>query len=420
MTSNTPTSEATVNAEQLRTLIKAFRLVSVSLDLRETLRGILRAVKKLITYDAAGIYVFDPLTKSLRGYEVIGYETDITQTEPFYAGKGIIGRVLETGKGVVVQDVTTDPYYIRAREETQSELAAPIVGSGDRIIGVINLESDLPRAYTETDLQLLKMFASMVAVAIEKAHLHKQLVETRRLEYELQVASQVMEKLMPDHPPQIDNFSICGRSVASEAVGGDYFDFIDVGDGRWGIVIADVAGKGIPAALIMASFRAYLHALLGNDFSLRGVFARLNRLLLKGEEGRHFVTAFFAELDSVERRVFYVNAGHNPPLFIRPDEPAQLLSRGGIPLGIFESTTYSEDIVYFRPGDTLILYTDGVTEATNDRGELFGLKRLENLARQHRGASAQELCHLIVDEVKAFADPERRSDDFTIVVVRAL
>ncbi|MBI3949433.1 MAG: SpoIIE family protein phosphatase [Acidobacteria bacterium] len=419
-TSEAVLAQTTLHEDQLRTLIAAFRLVSVSLDQKEILGGILRAAKKLISYDAAGIFVFDPVTRTLRGHELIGYESGIIRAEMCCSQKGgIIGRVLETGAGVVVRDVSTDPDYIRAREETQSELAAPIIGSGDVTIGVINLESDLPHAYTEIDLQLLQMFAGMVAVAIEKANLHRELVEKRRLEYELRVASQLMGMLMPTCPPEVKNFSICGRSVPSAAVGGDYFDFIDVGDGRWGLVIADVSGKGIPAALIMASFRAYLQALVSNDFSLRGVFYRLNRLLMKTTEARHFVTAFFARFDPEERRIFYVNAGHNPPLLIRPGEPPQVLSRGGIPLGIFDSVAYTEDVAYFHQGDILVMYTDGITESTDAAGRVFGLQQLVSLVRTHAEESAGEICQKIVQEVQHFSAPDGPADDLTIVVVRA-
>jgi len=156
-TENAVLTEAVVHEDQLRTLINAFRLVSVSLDLKETLHGILMAVQKLIPYDAAGVFVFDPGSVSLRGFEVIGYQTELTQTASVCCGKGIIGHVLETGKGVVVSDVSRDPHYIRAREQTQSELAAPLIGSGGRAIGVINLESNLPHAYDHADLQLLEM-----------------------------------------------------------------------------------------------------------------------------------------------------------------------------------------------------------------------------------------------------------------------
>jgi serine phosphatase RsbU (regulator of sigma subunit) len=419
-TSEAALTSTTLHEDQLRTLITAFRLVSVSLDLEENLQGILKAAKKLINYDAAGIFVVDPVTKTLRGHELVGHQMDITLTENCCSAKGIVGRVLETGAGVVVPDVSMDPDYIRVRAGTRSELAAPIVGSGDKTIGVINLESDQPHAYCAIDLELLQMFASMVAVAIEKVNLHKELLEKRRLEYELRVASQVMEMLMPSGPPQVKDFGICGRSIPSAAVGGDYFDFIEGTDGRWELVIADVSGKGIPAALIMASFRAYLHALITNDFSLRGVFHRLNRLLMKTTETRHFVTAFFARFDPEERRIFYVNAGHNPPLLIRPGEPTQLLSRGGVPLGIFDSATYSEDIVYFKPGDTLVMYTDGITDATNADGKIFGLQGLEDLVRQHWEESASQLCHRIVEEIQEFSAPDGLTDDLTIVVVRAM
>lgn len=413
-------TETTLREDQLRALITAFRLVSVSLDQTEVLRGILKAAKKLIDYDAAAIFVFDPATKTLRGQESIGYEIDMSDPTICCSEKGIIGRVMETGVGEVVPDVSIDPDYIRARPSTQSELAAPIMGSGDRTIGVINLESDRLHAYEQLDLQLLKMFASMVAVAIEKTELHRELMEKRRLEYELTVASQLVEMLMPHRPPEVRNFDICGRSIPSAAVGGDYFDFIDAGDGRWGLVIADVSGKGIPAALMMATFRAYLHAMISNDFSLRGVFSRLNRLMLKTTEGRHFVTAFFARFDPEERRCFYINAGHNPPLLVRAGETVKPLPRSGLPLGLFDDVFHSEDLLTFQPGDMLVLYTDGVTDATNLHGQMFGLARLISLVSQQSDTEAPRLCERIIEDVKAFSAPESLSDDLTVVVIRAV
>lgn len=406
--------------DKLQALIETFRLVSVSLDLGETLHGILEAVKTMIPYSAAGIFVFDPETKLLHGYEVIGYDRALFEAEPIGYGRGIVGHVMQTGRGVVVADVNRDPHYLRVRDQTRSELAAPLIGSGGAMIGVINLESDTPNAYSESDLELLSMFASLAAIAIEKANLHAQLVEKRRLESELRIARQVMEALMPAGPPTVRNFQIAGTMIPSAEVGGDYYDFIEVADGRTGIIIADVSGKGIPAALIMATFRAYLHALLGNDFALRSVFHRLNDLLMRSLEERHFVTAFYGELDREGRRMFYLNAGHNPPLLVRRGEPVRLLTTGGIPLGVLKRARYSEDIVYFSPGDTLILYTDGVTEAENTEGEPYGLHRLESIVRQNLSLDAGALCDTIIEDVRRHEADDRQSDDVTLIVIRAL
>jgi sigma-B regulation protein RsbU (phosphoserine phosphatase) len=170
----------------------------------------------------------------------------------------------------------------------------------------------------------------------------------------------------------------------------------------------------------MATFRASLHALLGNDFALRAVFSRLNRLLLEITRDRHFVTAFYGELDAEGRRMFYLNAGHNPPLLIRDGEPVKLLSTGGIPLGILKTATFSEDIVYFLPGDSLILYTDGITEAENAEGEPYGVHRLEQVVRRNLRRSAAELCEAIIEDVRQHAEADARSDDLTVVVVRAV
>ncbi len=406
--------------ERWHTLIHTFRLVSISLDLSEILQGILRAVKQLIPYDAAGVFIFDPSTGLLHGYETVGYPESLAHAGPLHCCEGIVGHVLHTSRGRVVPDVTMDPYYIQVRAETRSELAAPLIGSGGKTIGVINLESDKPNAYNEADLELLTLFANVVAIAIEKAHLHQEMLEKRRLESELRIARQVMEALMPSQAPTVTHFEIFGRMIPSAEVGGDYYDFIDVADGRLGVVIADVSGKGVPAALIMATFRASLHALLGNDFALRAVFSRLNRLLLEITRDRHFVTAFYGELDAEGRRMFYLNAGHNPPLLIREGEPVKLLSTGGIPLGILKNATFSEDIVYFLPGDSLILYTDGVTEAENAEGEPYGVHRLEQVVRRNLRHSAAELCEAIIEDVRQHAEADARSDDLTVVVIRAV
>lgn len=259
----------------------------------------------------------------------------------------------------------------------------------------------------------------MATISVEKANLHKELVEKRRWESELQIAGQVMDALLPSTPDGVRNFEVAGRSVSSTEVGGDYYDFIHVADGRLGVIVADVSGKGIPAALIMASFRAYTHALFGIDFSLRAVFKRLNQLLTDSIEERHFVTAFYGEVDDDGRRMFYLNAGHNPPLLVSGKEPARFLSTGGIPLGIQRDAAYSEDIAYFNRGDVLVLYTDGVTEAENDDGQAFGLERLERLVREHIQADAQTICDAIVDDTKRYLGAQQRSDDVTVVVVKA-
>lgn len=405
--------------DKLRTLIDAFRLVSVSLDLTETLHYILTALRVLIRYDAAGIYIFDPAKRTLKGYELVGYEPGVTETETRCVGKGIIGQVLESGEAFIVSDVDSDPNYLRARESTRSELAAPLLGTGGRVIGVINLESDTRDHYAAEDLELLTLFASLATISVEKANLHRELLEKRRLESELRLAGQVMDALLPTAPADVRNFEIAGRTVSSTEVGGDYYDFIRVADGRLGVVIADVSGKGIPAALIMASFRAYTHALLGNDFSLRAVFKRLNHLLAESTEERHFVTAFYGELDDEGRRMFYLNAGHNPPLLLRREEPARWLSTGGIPLGVQPGAGFSEDIIQLTRGDVLALYTDGVTEAENDAGEPYGLERLERLVRHNLAATAQGICAAIVEDAKCYLGSHQRSDDMTVVVIKA-
>jgi sigma-B regulation protein RsbU (phosphoserine phosphatase) len=408
-----------VHEKTIETLIEAVRKVSSSLDLDEVLDTIFDSIKELIDYSAAVIYVMDSRSGEVHEFKTRGYLPQSISEDFLATGSGIIGWVIRNRTGEVVNDVKRDARYVKVRAETRSEIAAPIIRADGRVIGVINLESDVISGYDERDLELLTMFASLAASAIDHTLLYRQVMRQRRVESELELARKVVEGLMPRAFPLIEGFDIYGTTIPFREVGGDYLDFIDSISERLVVMVADVSGKGLSAALIMVTFRAYFHATVINELAMRVVMSRVNRLVHNTTDGDRFITCFYGLIDPEHKRLLYISAGHNPPLLLRGDGTSELLTQGGLPLGIFENSRYSESVVEFRSGDILVLYTDGVVEASNQREEEFGLNGLEEVVRASRDHRAYEIVKAITTAVDEHSSevggPE---DDLTISIIK--
>ncbi len=408
-----------VHEKTIETLIEAVRKVSNSLDLDEVLDTICDSLKELIDYSAAVVCVVDPKTGAIHDLKARGYPEHGLEGDVLTSGNGIIGWVMKNGRAQLVNDVKRDARYFKARPETRSEIAAPIIRANGEVIGVINLEADWVNGYEEHHLELLKMFASLAASAIDHTLLYRRVMLQKRAESELELARQVVESQLPRSFPLIEGFDIYGTTIPVREVGGDYFDFINSISDRLGILVADVSGKGLAAALIMVTFRAYLLATIMNELSMRVVMARVNRLVHETTEGERFITTFYGLIDPENKRLLYINAGHNPPLLLRADGTKRLLDQSGLPLGVFADSRYSESVVDFLPGDILALYTDGVTEARNSRDESFGLERLERVVRQAGDLRAHQICQAVTTSVNDFsADIGGPEDDLTISIVK--
>jgi sigma-B regulation protein RsbU (phosphoserine phosphatase) len=411
----------TVKDNTIETLIEAVRKVSSSLDLDEVINTIFEAVQELIDYSAAVICVLDLRSETILELKTVGYPPQSVDATFLTSGSGIVGWVLKNGRGTIVNDVRRDTRYVNARAQTRSEIATPIIRVDGKVIGAINLESDEPQFFDEHSLELLTMFSSLAAAAIDHTLLYRQVVRQRRAESELELARKVVEGLLPRSFPQIKGFDMYGTTMPIREVGGDYLDFIDSITDRLGLLVADVSGKGLAAALIMVSFRAYIHATVINELAMRVVMARVNRLIYETTEGERFITCFYGLIDPDHRRLLYINAGHNPPMLLRADGTSEMLDQAGLPLGVFDYSKYSESVVDFRHGDILLMYTDGVIEAVNKRDEQFGLTRLEQTARAASDSSAREIVTAITAAVNAHsAEVGGPEDDLTVSVVKVL
>jgi len=415
--------------DKLRMLLDITKKISRSLDLQEVLNLVMDTLDSLIPYDAAGIFVVTCADKNavaegedpcvFQAEAVRGYDIEELTNLHLKLGEGLIGQVALTGEPITSPDVRQNPVYINARSETRSEMVAPII-SNTEVIGVFDLESDDLNAYSEDDLQVLLLLASQVAIIIEKVMLHEQLIEKKRLEGQLEVARQVQLELLPARDPQLVGYDISAYNFPTEEVSGDYYDWVQIYDDQIGLVVADVSGKGVPAALLMAFLRASLRAATHIGYSPHISMAKVNYLLWESIERNQFVTAFYGILDVTNKTLTYTNAGHNPPILFDKDGNYRFIDRGSVPLGMFRDTRYHEYYLTTEPGEVLLLYTDGVTEAQNSHGEEFGRERLAEAVKTNRELGARELIAAVHHEVIAWTDGRGATDDVTFFVIKAL
>ena len=398
-------------------LLDIARALSAPFELEDVVEATFSSLRQVIDYDAAAIYLVSRGTKTLELVSEHGYPEGSELALDLQIGQGIVGWVAKSGQPAIVPDVRRDPRYVAARLGTRSEIAAPLMVEG-RVIGVFNLESDHEDLYHEGHLELLLAFAAQAALAVERARTARERVEQRRLERDLAIARDIQRSFLPASAPRVPGFEIAGTSISHDKVGGDYYDFIAVSDTRLGLAIADVSGKGIPAALIMAGFRMCLLAEIRNDFAIRAVMRKVNQLLHESTERDRFVTAFYGVLDWRNSMIIFSNAGHNPPMLLRADGTGEELSDGGVALGVLEDTHYEERPVAIHAGDILVMYTDGVSEAEDERGEQFGPERVEKVVRAHPDHNARELTQDIVAAVLDWAGEKGPVDDLTLIVLR--
>ncbi len=349
----------------------------------------------------------------------IGFDPDPAREDPMLrSGKGIIGHVIRTGESVIAPDVRIDPRYIAGRTPTQSELAVPI-SSGGRVIGALNLESDRLGAFSPEDAQVLASFATAAAIVIDKAILHHQVLEKERLEHQLALAREVQASLLPALPPQVPGYDIAGINLSTMEIGGDYYDYIPLSRDRLGLVVADVSGKGVPAALIMAMFRAAIRTESRREGPIADVVDSVDRLLLDSMNPSRFVTAVYGILEPSSGWFTYVNCGQTPPMLLKAGGETIWLDRGGPALGMPGASARETASVRLETGDVLALYTDGVVEVFAEDDE-FGVARLEQVLRAAGADGAGHAINAVVSATQSHAGRSDYEDDFTLAVVRKL
>lgn len=271
--------------------------------------------------------------------------------------------------------------------------------------------------YSEYDVEFIYSVGSLAIISLENRRLFKEALEKQKLEEELEFARDIQQNLLPSQIPPTNNFDIAAINLPSKQVGGDYFDIIKVDEGKYIIAIADVSGKGIPASLLMANMQAFLQVISKQNIDIATATALINDLITQNTSDGKFITFFWGLLDDNEKKLTYVNAGHNPPILVRQNKIIRL-SEGGIILGVMKTIMpYNSNSIDLESGDKIILFTDGVSEAMNPYSEEFSENRLEQIAINTSSLSAAETMNNIRKEIEEFVQGAPQSDDLTMLII---
>lgn len=413
--------------ERLRALVRASLLLNTSLDLDVVLETLIKTAVEALNSEHGTVYLINPEGTELASFALV---TEAGQAKPrlesirLPMGQGIAGHVAVTGTGVLLNDPYSDSKFnrevdLRSGVRTRNLLTVPILNENRETIGVMQVLNH-PTGYVSDDVEFLIELSSQAAVAIDRARLHAALLVKSRIEKELEIAREIQERLVPPVQLARGDLQVTSFSKTCYQVGGDFFDLAEVGEGKFMLACGDVSGKGVPAALLVSMIKASYRHLLQQYGDPQPVIEKLNRFVSENIQDNRFCTMVVVSLDLRKRQLIYCNAGHNFPLLIHGDGLAERLSRGGIPLGMLPAFKYEQVAQPLLPGDTLLLYSDGVTEAVDPSGEEFGEKRLAQLLQSVTGMDSREAVERIRTALYEFTGDSPQADDITMLLSRVL
>ncbi len=397
-------------------LLEVTKKISSSIKLKEVLNLIIDSIRQVVPYDAAGIFLTDR-NGAIHPEILRGYDEEAIKKASLKVGRGLIGIVAKSGKGVLVNDVRRDKRYIVANKNTRSEMLAPLYWRR-KIIGVINIESEEKNAFTESDFNLLEALARHAAIAIENARLHQRLLEQQKFEHEIRLAREIQKTLLPKRLPRVFGYEFSAVNLPSRLVSGDFYDVMRLKKGNISICIGDVSGKGAPAALMMASLYSALKSRINENWTVNRLVSRLNQILYDHNLPGKFSTLLLGELNPKEKVFEYCNAGHNPPVLIKQTGDIKFLETGGTVLGFVKAPPYKREKIQLDAGDLLFFYTDGLIEATNQKGKFFDMHLLLDILRACHHHKAYEIRKSVLRAVSNFTQKDYLDDDLTMIVVK--
>jgi len=336
--------------------------------------------------------------------------------------RSIANLVIQDRQSVLTSDAQSDERF-RMRESVvlqgiRSAMCVPLWNNKE-VIGLIYVDTvNSTKPFGPEELRLLTLLANIAAVKLENARLVENTIERERLEQELAQAADIQRRLLPESVPDLQGYEISGEADACRAVGGDYYDFVRMRSGRVAVVIGDVSGKGMAAALLMASMQAIFRTLADSEATPAELICSLNRHLIRSANPNKFASFFLGALDPASGSLLYVNAGHNPPVLIRVSGEVERLPAGGVVLGVFEDAPFEEQTVTLHPGDLLALYSDGVTEQTDATDDEFGEQRLITALKSNATLPAEAIHSAVLEALHGFSGETPQYDDATLVILK--
>ena len=387
---------------------------------------------KLVAKACEGL--FPPQTKKIgrrkNGELRAKYIEDALIAETIEPNEGILGEVAASGRGVLIKDALKDPRIIKHDDESlkiRSFMVVPLIFRG-QLSGVLAVANPISgRAFTDTEFSLAKSLGEQCALALQNAEAVSALLMRNKLEFDLRLASSIQRYLLPENLPQTDSLEFAVKYLPQQLIGGDFYDFFKLPHGKIGVVIGDVSGKGIPAAILMALCQTKLRYIAMSGKSPAQTLSLLNSEMVHAMRSDMFITIIYLVIDPESGEAKFARAGHEPPLLARADsdEAAQPLKSSGMALGMVSEELFDEvmeDASFkMNSGDVLVLYTDGLTEAANPEGGEFTAKKLAQTISTLRSRNANDLNDEIIKSVESFMGPGNKyGDDLTLLTVKKI
>ncbi len=410
-------TRASRQAKTLLLLNEIARELTSILNLDEVFKRVGESLKKVLDYQMFSIMLLDSTGEKLQHRFSLRFQENVQLKHDIPVGRGLVGYAVEKNEAVLVPDVTKDARYIALNPETRSELVVPLVYK-ERVIGVLDIEHVKRNFFTEEHKRTIITLAAQIAIAIENARLYEQIArQEKRLERDLALARELQFRLLPQTPPKLNGLETSAKSISARQIGGDFYDYLNYSLGRTGFVVGDVSGKGAPAAIYAALVSGILRSHSPMEPGAAEMLAAVNLSLGERRIEAQFVSIICAVWDDARRTLLVANSGLPRPVFCRNGK-VHVIEATGLPLGLFEEADYDEFTFQAKPGDLFVFFSDGILDATNSKGDLFGRHRVEEIVAGCAKKSADCVVNTIFKAVAAHASGVEAFDDQTVLAIR--
>ncbi len=410
----------TRTTRQARTLLllnEIARELTSILNLDQLLQRIADLLSRLIDYQMFSILLLDATGQKLQHRFAVRFRENIQLKHDVPLGRGVVGYAAQQKQAVLVPDVSKDPRYISLNPETHSELVVPLIYK-NKVIGVLDLEHTRRGFFNEDHKRTITTLAAQIAIAIENAQLYEEIAsQEQRLERDLALARELQFRLLPQAPPKLANLEVAAKFLPARAIGGDLYDFLDYSLSRLGIVIGDVSGKGAPAAIYAALVSGILRSHAPIEPGPAEMLSAVNNSLGERRIDAQFVSIIYAVWDEARRTLQVANSGLPRPIYCH-DGKVEIIEATGLPLGLFDDAEYDEFTFRAKPGDMFVFFSDGILDARNTEGELFGRQRVEQIVARCAGRPADYVVDCLFKAVEEHAAGVEAFDDQTVVAIK--
>ena len=406
-------------AETLEVLNEISREITSILDVNELLERIGQLLRRLIDYQMFSVWLVNERERVLENQFGLRFGERFSPNETIPLDRGLVGAAIVEHRPIRVGDVRKDPRYHMINPETRSEMAVPLIYKG-KVIGVLDIEHTRAHYFNADHERALTTLAAQIAISIENARLYQRVTQQeQRLEHDLEMAREVQLRLLPPVKPKHKQAEFSARFMPARTIGGDLYDLIQYDANRSAIVLGDVSGKAAPAALYAALVSGIMRSAAGQMLSPSAVLKTLNDSLQERKVDSQYVVMLYSVWNDDNRTLQVANAGASQPIICRSGE-VETIKAEGFPLGLFPNVEYEEFSIATQPGDSIVFFSDGITDAENDAEEMFGDDRLKAVIKKTWQKSASKIADAILSELGKFQRGRERFDDETLVVLKVL